>query len=99
VRGVEAACGERPIFESGYARECRDERLDVAPKHRLAARQANLLDAERNKNLGRELYLLIREHVGLRRGLRRRAVRQAVEAAEVTLIRHRHAQVAYRAPI
>src|SRR4051812_37647326 len=75
-------------------RKLADDGLYVAAHHRLAARQPDFFDAERDEDFRDVLNLLVSEHLGFRRN-RRLAVRQAVEAAKIAAVRQRHAQVAY----
>src|SRR5437764_7053490 len=79
-------------------REFADNDLDVAAHHRLAARQTNLFDAERDEDFRDVLNLFIREHLLFRRD-GRLTVRQAIKAAKIAAIRQRHAQIAYLSAI
>jgi hypothetical protein len=70
-----------------------NDRLNVAPHHRLASREANLLYAQANKDLANILDFFVGEHL-LFWSDRRLAVRQAVEASKVAPVSQRNAQIA-----
>ena len=76
-------------------RELKNDLLDVAAHHRLAAGQTNFLNPEFDKNIAGVFDLFVREHLLFRRN-RRLAMRQAIKAAEITAVSERHAQVANR---
>jgi len=60
--------------------------------------QPHLLNSQVNKDVADVFDLFVREHL-LFRGNRRLAVRQAIEAAKIAAVGHRHAQIAYRSVV
>src|SRR6266850_2310843 len=74
--------------------ELANDHLNILAHHRLAAGQTNLFNAELDENIADVLDLFIRKHLLLWRN-RRLAVRQAIEAAKITAVGERHAQIAY----
>src|SRR4051812_19676402 len=79
-------------MEAGFERgEFTDDGFDILAHHRLAARQSNLFDAERDENLRDGLDLFVREHLLFRRN-RRLPGGEAVEAPKIAKVRQRPAQ-------
>src|SRR5215813_4372216 len=74
-------------------RELEDDLLDLAPHHRLAARQADLFNAQFDEDVAGIFNLFVSEHRFFWSD-GRLAMRQAIEAAKVTTVRKRHTQIA-----
>src|SRR5262249_14330068 len=68
-----------------------EERHDIAPHERLAARQAELSNAEQDKGAAYPVELLKRKQLGFRQ--KRHLFRHAIDTAEVAAIGHRYAQI------
>jgi hypothetical protein len=86
---------QRQVAEPRLPRQESDEHIEVAPQERLAARQADLLDAEREEHVDEPRQLLEREDVGARQP-HVLLLRHAVGAAQVAAVRDREPQVAER---
>src|ERR1051326_917310 len=91
---------QREVGEAADAREHLHEALEVAAEQRLAAGEADLLDAGLHEKRGHAGDLLEREQVVAARVNEVRAenlLRHAVDAAEVAAVRDRDAEIAQRA--
>src|SRR5262249_5745568 len=91
---------EREVADALDACESRDQRWQVVAQERLAAGDAELLDAERDEDPREPLDLLEGEQLRLREELVALAVdlcRHAIGAAEVAAVGDRDAQVVQRA--
>ena len=86
---VSVSSVERPALE--MARQRAQEPHDVLAHERLAAGDAQFLDAAGDESRAQAVELLERQEVAL--GQERHVLRHAVDAAEVAAVRHRHAQI------
>src|SRR5438105_2109882 len=87
--------GQREISQTFRfeGRQLTDDYFNVLAHHRLAAGQTDLFDAQLDEDVAHVLDLFVREHL-LFRSNWRLTVRQAVEAAKITAISQRNAQIA-----
>ena len=76
-------------------RQRRDERHNAASHQWLAAGEAELAHAARDKGRAQAVELLEREHLGFRQ--KRHVFRHAIDAAEIAAVGHRDAQIGDRA--
>ena len=91
-----AVRGERDVGDAVDRHEALDQTLELAPQERLAARQADLLDAVGGERRRDALDLLEREQCGAVEELEVLAehlARHAVDAAEVAAVGDRDAEV------
>ena len=91
---LRAVGGQGQLVESAGAQMPRqrvDERHDAAPHQRLAAGEPELADAARHKSRTQTVEFLQRKNFSLRQ--KRHVFRHAIDAAEVTPVGHRNAQI------
>ena len=80
---------QRQVVNPGQSRETLDERRQILIEQRLAARQANLADAEPGSDAGHSQYFLVGQPLLLLQELvvgMELVLRHAVRAAKIALI-------------
>ena len=95
IREQHAVGGEREILQAGLGRDHPHERRHIAAEQRLAAGQADLVDAEREEDVDERAGFLEMQDV-LARQPDVVLLRHAVFAAEVAAVGDRQPQVAQR---